>query len=295
MSSVPNNVKGKGRATETTPLLSNGSSSAAVEHAPVDTEQQPAVHQQNRRLALRRTLTNVFLGSLAVVVITLVLGALLVYSYVQRARGVGPDELVNAIIFRGPSSVEVEEVRDGGEVVLNIKGLLGVDTDAILDFRSDDSDEDSMFVGMWKDIGRWGVGLLREVTVEMGEMVAYEAAGVDPLGKAHAQQFTVPLTSHPGEPSDPKWLNPILFRIIAQPTQDTGLLQRFAQETWEKALLDLKLDLDQIHIRGGGVGMSGGWRSMIRAKRKNLAIPFRYKSEYFALSYEPNTDIAISS
>jgi hypothetical protein len=278
MSSAPNNVKGKGRATETTPLLSNESSSAAVEHALVDTEQQPAVHQPDR-FALRRTLTNVFIGSLAAVVIAIVLGVLLVYSYVQRARGVAQDELVNAIIFRGPSSVEVEEVRDGGEVVLNVKGLLGVDTDAILGFRSDDDDEDSMFVGIWKDIGRWGVGLLREVTVEMGETVVYGAGGVDPLGRAHVQQFTVPLTSHPGETSDPKWLRPILFRIIAEPTQDTSLLQRFAQETWEKALLDLKLDLDQICVRGGSTGMSGGWRSMIETERKNLAMSFRYKSK----------------
>jgi hypothetical protein len=173
----------------------------------------------------------------------------------------------------------VEEIRDGGKVVLYVKGLLGVDTDTILGFRSE-SDEDGMLASMWKDIGRWGVGLLHEVTVDMGELVAYEAGGVDPLGTAHAQQFTVPLTPHPGEPSDSKWLKPVSFRIVAQPTQDTGLLQRFAQETWEHALLDLKLDVDQVYVRGGGVGMRGGWRSMIKAKRKNLTLPFRYKSGY---------------
>lgn len=278
MSSAPNDVKGKGRATETTPLLSNGSSSASTEPTSTDTERQPVAHQQESRVALRRTLTNVFLGSLTAVVLILVLGALLVYSYVQRARGVEPDELVNAIIFRGPSSVDVVEIREGGEILLDVKGLLGVDTDRILGFRNNDDAEDNIFVSLWKDVGRWGVGLLREVTVDMGELVAYKAHTGDPLATTHARQFTVPLTSNPGKPSDPSWLRPISLQLVAQPTQDIGLLQQVALETWERGLLDLRLELDKVHVRGGGE-QRGGWRSMITAKRKSIGIPFRYTSE----------------
>ncbi|KIM30823.1 hypothetical protein M408DRAFT_15275 [Serendipita vermifera MAFF 305830] len=276
MSSVPNDVKGKGRATETTPLLSNGASTAPTETPHEDTERQQASHPEERQVALRRTLTNVFLGSLTAIILLLVLGALLVYSYVQRARGVEPDQLVKTIIFRGPSSVDVVEIKDGGEVVLDIKGLLGVDTDTILGFGDDDGNEDNVFVSLWKDVGRWGVGLLREVTVEMGDLVAYKAHTGDPLATTHAQQFAVPLTSHPGKPSDSSWLKPISLRVSAQPTQDTDLLQQVVQETWERGLLDLRLELDQVRVKGGN-GKGGGWRSMLKVKRNDLATAFRYK------------------
>jgi hypothetical protein len=279
MSNAPKDIKGKGRATETTPLLSNGAPSNNTEPPVAEVARTEDPSPQQHRHDLRRTLLNVFLGSLTAIIVVSVLGVLLVYSYAQRVRGMDSDKLAKAIIWSGPSAVNVLEVKDGGEVILDVKGLIGVDTNAIMDFKDEDNDTDNVFVSLWKDIGRWGVGLLREVTVSMGQLVAYEADHQVPLLEAHAETFTLPLTDDPGKPWDPSWLKPISFRVQAKPSQDGDLLQRFAQKTWAKGSVDLQMRVDTVKVHGGMEGKDG-WRGMVKDQRKNLATQFHYKSEF---------------
>ena len=193
---------------------------------------------------------NVFLVSLTAVVILFVAGVLLVYSYAQRARGVSSDDLERAVIWKGPSSVDVVEVLDDQYVVLNVRGLLGVNTNTILGFNTDD-EEENFYVRWWRDIGRWGVGFLGAVTVHAGQVVAYEAGHREPLARATLNEFVAPLTSNPGESWDDSWLRPVNLTIVAQPSQDASLLQRFAEEAWSKGALDLRVEVDKVNVRGG--------------------------------------------
>lgn len=277
----PHDVKGKGRATETTPLLSEATSSTQNHRPLADPEQQLITTQENRRQQLRTTLINVFLGTLTTVVVFFVIGVLLVYSYAQRARRLSPDQLAEAIIWRGPSSVDVLGIKEGGEINVNIKGLLGVDTDLILGFRSDDDDNDSALTTIWKDIGRWGVGLVGRITVQLGELVAYEANGDVPIAWATTNPFEIHLSSHPGSPHDPSWLRPVEFNVTAQPSQDAGFLKRFMEDAWTKGMIDLDFNLNKVSVHGGPQ-TDDGWRSLVQSKQKNLTVPFQYRSEYFS-------------
>lgn len=285
MATLGKDVKGKGRATETTPLLSDGapSPSSHTEQTAVDVdvdhEQQHVARPQTPHHALRRTLLNVFLGSLTVVVVLFVLGVLLIYSYAQRVRRADPDHLATSIIWRGPSSMDVLEMEQGGHVVMEIKGLIGVDTNSILGFQSEDDDQDGLFTSLWKDIGRWGVGLLRQVSVDLGEVVIYNAGRDDPLAWTYVEPFTVRLTSNPGRPWDASWLKPITFRVLAVPSQDADLIQRFAQETWESGVVDLQFNVDQVRVQGGSIKGDGGWRNLVKATQTNVTAAFHYTGE----------------
>nr|CCA74516.1 hypothetical protein PIIN_08468 [Serendipita indica DSM 11827] len=284
MTSLPKDAKGKGRATETTPLLANQANLTSTGQASASRDLEPAPeHGDDRaqaptgRRAFQKTLLNIFLVSLTVVVILFVASVLLVYSYAQRARGVSSDDLERAIIWKGPSSVDVVEVLDDQYVVLNVRGLLGVDTNIVLGFNSD-HEQENIYVRWWRDIGRWGVGFLGAVTVRAGQVVAYEAKHIEPLARATLKEFVAPLTANPGEPWDDSWLRPVDLTIIAQPSQDASLLQRFAEESWAKGALDLRMEVDKVNVRGGTPhGRGSWWRGMVTARKTDLASRIRYK------------------
>lgn len=281
MTTSAKDVKGKGRATENTPLLSGEGSSSYVERLATDPEQQQTSTEHDPHSphhSLRHTLINVFLGSLTIVVVLFVIFILLFYSYARRVRGAESDQLAKAIIWQGPRSINVLDMKEGGEVVVDIQGLIGVDTNAVLGFNPEDDDTDNLFTALWKDIGRWGVGVLKHVTVEIGEVVTFERHGRDPLAWASAEPFTLRLTADPGERWDPSWLQPIKLRVTAKPSQDAGLLQRFAQGAWERGIVDLRMEIDRMYVRGGSI-KSGGWRKMVEAKRENVTTAFQYLSE----------------
>ncbi|KAG8849699.1 hypothetical protein FRC20_002244 [Serendipita sp. 405] len=280
MTSLPKDVKGKGRVTETTPLLSNGGPSTSRREPSGGDEEQPAVETNTEHPSthapFRRTLLNVFLVSLTTVVVVFVAGVFLVYSYAQRARNVGPDQLTRAVVWKGPSSVDVLNVTEGGEVILNVTGLIGIDTDVILDFKTDDSEE-SFLVRWWRDIGRWGVGVLQEATVVMETARVFQTKGEVPLAKALIQPFVIPLTTSPGDPWDEKWLRPISFMINTSPSQDSTLLEQFAKETWANGFVDLHVEVDLVSVHGGRTGKKSGWRNVVEAEKRNITTTMRYK------------------
>jgi len=271
-------VKGKGRATETTPLLQPqipsddaliiGGSSARY-HA-VSPPPPPSPSPRQRRADLRNILVKVFFGTLTLCVVGVVLVALLIWSYARRVEGAGTDKALRAITWHGPRDIEVlgvgeEDEGDGdGAISLRVSGKLGVDADIIMGWDEEDDDM-SIWEGMWRDIGRWGITILKEVTVSFGEATVYpQQLGSEHLFKVTAQPAVIPITAD--HPIHKDWLTPISFDVTLQLSTDSELLERFVTTSWETGAINVRVGVDKVHVEGGKTG----WRRLVRASRRKL-------------------------
>ena len=282
-------VKGKGRATETTPLLRPeddtliiGGSSArhhAVSPPP------PSPSPRRRRADLRNILVRVFFGALTLSVVAAVFVALLIWSYAQRAEGAGTDKALRAVTWHGPQDIQVlgvgEEGKGGGEgtISLRISGKVGVDADIMMGWEEEDDDM-SVWEGIWRDIGRWGITILKEVTVSFGEATVYpHQLGSGFLFKIKARPVIIPITADP--PNHGDWLTPLSFDVTLQLSTDAELLERFVTASWETGAINVRVEVDRVHVQGGKTG----WRRLVQGSRRNLEsyIHMRSKSCPFQL------------
>ncbi len=286
VASGPRDVKGKGRATEFTPLLQPqisssdapiiGGSSARYHAVPPP---PPSPSPRQRRADLRNILVKVFFGTLTLCVVGVVLVAFLIWSYAQRAEGAGTDRALRAITWHGPQDIEVLGVGEEGEgegegaISLRVTGKVGVDADIIMSWDEEDEDT-SIWEGMWRDIGRWGITILKEVTVSFGEVTVYpQQLGSGYLFKAKAQPAIIPITADP--PNHEDWLTPISFDLTLQLSADSELLERFVSTSWETGAINVRMGVDKVHVQGGKMG----WRRLVRASRRNLESYVHMRSE----------------
>lgn len=270
-------VKGKGRATEITPLLQPeipsadapivGGSSARYHAVP---SPPPSPSPRQRRADLRNILVKVFFGTLTLCVVGVVLVALLIWSYARRAEGAGTDKALRAITWHGPQDIEVLGVGEEGEgegegaISLRVTGKVGVDADIIMGWDEEDDDM-SIWEGMWRDIGRWGITILKQVSVSFGEATVYpQPFGSGYLFKTRAQPAIIPITADP--PIHEDWLTPISFDLTVQPTTDSELLERFVTTSWETGAINVRVGVDKVHVQGGETG----WRRLVQASRHKL-------------------------
>jgi hypothetical protein len=249
--------KGKGRAkdpTERTPLLFNGTSSSHHD------ERIPASLEVSHR-RLRSRLTLVFLTSLTLCVIVFVAAALLAWTYAAKISAASPDKIVqNALVFHGPENVNILNVTSTGMVWVEVEARVGVDAGSVIGVNSD-PEQDGMFRRVWKSVGRWGVGRVKEVTVNLTSISIMSDA--DPsifLISIDAQPISVPLTTNP--PSDKSWLTPISTTLLIQPTNDTNALLGFVRNSWQQGSLNMRVDVKQASIRGGSLD-ENSWRSQL--------------------------------
>jgi hypothetical protein len=272
-------VKGKGRATETTPLLHPntpadnaliiGGSSTRYHAVSPPRPPSPSSRRQ-RRVDLRSILVKVFLGTLTLCVVAVVLVALLIWSYARRAEGAGTDKALRAVTWHGPQDIQVLGVGEGGEgegegtISLRVSGKIGVDADIIMGWDEEDEDM-SIWEGMWRGVGRWGVTILKEVTVSFGEVtVSPQHAGSGFLFKTKAQPVVIPITANP--PNHGDWLTPISLHLTLQLSTDSELLEHFVTTSWETGAINVRLGVDRVHVQGGITG----WRRLIRGSRRDL-------------------------
>ena len=270
-------VKGKGRATETTPLLQPEAlsydtliigGSSARHHAVSPPPPSPSPRQ--RRADLRNILVKVFLGALTLSVVAVVLVALLIWSYARRAEGAGTDKALRAITWHGPQDIKVLGVGQEGEgegegmISLRITGKVGVDADIIMGWDEEDDDV-SVWEGMWRDIGRWGITILKEVSVSFGEATVYpQQDGSGYLFKTRAQPIIIPITAAPPIRGD--WLTPLSFDLTLQLSTDAELLERFVTASWETGAINVRVGVDRVHVQGGKTG----WRRLVQGSRHKL-------------------------
>lgn len=266
--------KGKGRAqdpTERTPLLDRPSQSSNATLG----DDTPARATSRRRLRAR--LTSVFLVSLSFCILGFAILALLAWSYAAQASKVSPDEILhNALVFRGPSRVDVLNITSGGGIWVNVSGSMGMDAGAVIGVNSDPSG-DGLLQHVWKSLGRWGVRRLDRVSIHMSTINITSAN--DPsaiLASVGVPPMEVSLTANP--PPDKSWLTPVSIPVLILPTSNTSALIHFVRDAWRRGFLSIRADMDRALVHGGSLN-ENSWRDKLHGEISNIQTALRMTSE----------------
>lgn len=283
--------KGKGRAenpTERTPLLFNGTAQASSYY-----DERTAVSPEVSTRSLRSWLTVIFLSSLTLCILIFVAGALLAWTYAAKISTASPEEIVqNALVFRGPESVNVINMTSTGGVWVKVDASLGVDAGSVIGVNSD-PDQDGILRGFWKSLGRWGVGRLNQVTVSLSRIdIVSNAEPSIVLVSIETQPIAVPLTTNP--PSDGSWLTPVSAILLIQPSNDTNALLHFMRRSWQAGSFAIRVDVERASIRGGSL-YENSWRSKLHKDLLDVRTFLRVESRFLQRSISVLTLKAISS
>lgn len=275
---TPHIDKGKGRAldsTERTPLLASPSQS----FSPPD--DSPAVLLGRRRLWSK--LARVFLISLCFCIIALVIIALLAWSYAAQASDVSPDDVLNkALVFRGPDHIDVLSVDWDGGIRVTVDGQIGLDAGALVGLNTDR--DDGFWRESWKSMGRWGVGQLDRVSVNLSTITI--TSGKNPsivLATVEASPLELPLTTNP--PQDTSWLTNISTPLLIHPTHHTSDLIQFMKESWQDGTISVQAIVGEVVVRGGSLH-ENSWRQNLQAQRSNIKTLLHLQSESYRTSVQ---------
>jgi len=273
--------KGKARAqepTERTPLLGGTSQPPLV----LDSDDEEHHTSISRRLRAR--LTAVFLVTLSFCIIALVLFALLAWTYAARASRLTPEDIIkNDLVYQGPNRLDVLNISLDGGVWVRVEGRLGVDAGAAIGVNSDA--EDGIWTDLWKMFGRHGVRALGKVSVNMSTVMItpqYDTSIV--LLTVQIPPLEVPLTVDP--PRDFSWLTTVSTTVFLQPTTNTTLLLRFLKDSWQHGSFNVRADVGNATIRGGGL-REETWRSNFHSRLSNIQTYIRMKSVSLSFYISP--------
>ncbi|KAI4524646.1 hypothetical protein K525DRAFT_262394 [Schizophyllum commune Loenen D] len=255
--------KGKARAppSERTPLLRDA-------HTPSSSEDYPELEQAYpRRPPWRHILSRFayFLGlTLLFFGLALAILAAVAWSYAARAQRVSPDDVQRALVFRGPHRVDVLNVTDAGAIYVDVELDVGVDAGTVMDVNSDR--DDNVLDRAWKSLGRWGVKRLDRVSVDLGALRLVD--GDTLLASLSIPPIELPLTTNP--PRGTSWLTTMTTHVLLQPTNRTMDLVHFARKSWKDGFINLRVDIERVHVAGGALGDSS-WRRRISQELRDVS------------------------
>lgn len=189
------------------------------------------------------------------------------YSYASRASLLSPDEIIDkAVVFEGPDRLDVLNVTDDGGIWLEVEGRVGIDAGSIIGVNPDK--DDGFFSDLWKSLGRWGIGRLHTVTVDMSTIRLTPERDVQTtLALIDTPSITLPLTTNP--PLDLSWLTTVAVPLFVAPNQNTSTLIEFARNSWQDGMVSIQAQLDELVVRGGSSD-DNSWRRKIEQKKSNI-------------------------
>ncbi|EGO01207.1 hypothetical protein SERLA73DRAFT_159693 [Serpula lacrymans var. lacrymans S7.3] len=272
-------IKGKGRArapeTERTPLLASQTSASANNGGPSTPVYYHELGTSTRaRQRLWSKLTCIFLSSLLFCITIFLLLAILAYSYAARLKDVSPEDLVNqALRVQGPDRVDVIDVTEEGGLWVNVEGRVGIDAGSVIGVNTDD--DEGTFTDMWKSLGRWGVNLLSDVSVDLSTI--HITSPHDPstkLASISAPPISIPITSNP--PRDFSWLTPITVPVYVLPTQNVSALMQFVRDTWSAGAVSIQIQIAEAAVTGGLLNETG-WRHTLKFEQRNIGLDMTMK------------------
>ncbi|KAG1769840.1 hypothetical protein EDD22DRAFT_868174 [Suillus occidentalis] len=254
----PPRIKGKGKArhpepSEQTPLLQHHSDVAPSQ--PRVTDDLESSSDAQRRLWSK--LTFVFMVSLSSCIIMFLLFALLAYSYAARLSGVSPEDIIeNALVIQGPYRASVLSLTADGGIWIQVQARVGIDARSIMGVETDD--DEGTLADIWKSFGRWGVGILDRVTVDVSTAQIFSQQQAL-LATLDLPPFELPLTANP--PYDDSWLSPLSLTLFAVPTRNASDVNQFVYDSWHSGAA--------VFISGGSTN-KGGWRQMLKLQRLGI-------------------------
>jgi hypothetical protein len=284
-SSTLDKGKGKSRATnhqeltESTPLLASRSYDPLVD-SDDDDDDIESISQSNPTLV--STLTTVFLITLSISILLVLLLLSLAYSYAAQASKITDDDiLTNSLAFHGPDAIDVLNISQHGEVWLRLDGRVGLDAGAIIGVNP--GDDDSLWRGAWKAIGRWGIRRLDTVSLSLSSInITSQHDPTVLLASIAVPPFQIPLTADP--PDDLSWLTPMSLPVYVHPSKNVTAWLEFARESWRSGYAVAQATISHVEIRGGPWEWRT-WRSVLTVSRSNLTLGLHMKgtSTFFLL------------
>ncbi|KAF8259886.1 hypothetical protein EI94DRAFT_1750216 [Lactarius quietus] len=268
--------KGKSRATiqeptETTPLLASRSRDVPSDDDDDDDDLEPT-RQSNPTLV--STLTTVFLITLSVSILLVLLLLSLAYSYAAQAFHVSDDHILNnSLVFQGPDAIDVLNISQHGDIWLRLDGRVGFDAGDIIGVKP--GSDDSLWLGAWKAIGRWGIRNLDTVSLSLSSInitSQYDPATL--LASIATPPLQIPLTANP--PGDLSWLTPMSVPVHLHPSKNVTAWLDFARDSWRSGYAVVQATISQADIKGGPWQWRT-WRSVFRLSRSNLSLGLRMK------------------
>ena len=270
--------KGKSRATnhqestESTPLLASRSHDSLSDDDDGDDDIEPT-SQSNPTLV--STLTTVFLITLSISILLVLLLLSLAYSYAAQAFHISDDDILNnSLVLHGPDAIDILNISRHGDVWLRLDGRVGFDAGAIIGVKPDN--DDNLWLGAWKAIGRWGIRNLDTVSLSLSSInitSQYDPATL--LTSIASPPFQIPLTADP--PDDLSWLIPMSVPVHIRPSKNVTAWLNFARESWRSGYVVAQATISHADIRGGPWEWRT-WRSALRLSRSNLTFGLRMKS-----------------
>ena len=277
-SSALDKGKGKSRATihpeptESTPLLASRSHDFPSD----DDDDDVDLESTSQSIpTLFSTLTTVFLITLSISILSVLLLISLAYSYAAQAFHVSDDDIVNkSLVFHGPDAIDVLNISWNGDVWLRLDGRVGFDAGSIIGVKPDN--EDSLLLGAWKAIGRWGIRNLDTVSMSLSSIditSQYDPATL--LASVATPPFQIPLTANP--PEDISWLTPLSIPVHIHPSNNLTAWLEFARESWRSGYAVAQATISHADIKGGPWEWRT-WRSVFTLSRSNLTLGLHMKS-----------------
>ncbi|KAH9026620.1 hypothetical protein EDB85DRAFT_165989 [Lactarius pseudohatsudake] len=270
--------KGKGKSTaashqestESTPLLASRSYVL-----PGDGDGDDDIESTSQsNPALVSTLTSVFLITLSISILLVLLLLSLAFSYAAQASRISNDDILSdSLVFHGPDAISVLNISQHGDVWLRVDGRVGFDAGAIIDVKP--GDDDSLWLGAWKAIGRWGIRNLDTVSLSLSSINI--TSQHDPevfLASIAAPPFQIPLTANP--PDDVSWLTPISVPVHIYPSRNITTWLEFVRDSWHSGYVVAQATIPHADVRGGQWEWRT-WRSVLTASRSNLTFGLRVK------------------
>jgi hypothetical protein len=280
-SSALDKGKGKSRAinnqepTESTPLLGSRSHDLLSD----DDDEIESTNQSPRTLV--STLTTVFLITLSISILAVLLLVSLAYSYAAQAFQISDDDILNNnLVFHGPDAIDVLNFTWHGDVWLKLDGRVGFDAGAIIGVKP--GNNDSLWQGAWKAIGRWGIRNLDTVSLSLSSInITSQDDPATLLASVATPPFQIPLTADP--PGDLSWLVPMSVPVHIHPSQNFTAWFNFARDSWRSGYAVAQATVSHADIKGGPEWRT--WRSALTMSRSNLTFGLRMKSTSAFSSY----------
>ncbi|EJD49684.1 hypothetical protein AURDEDRAFT_182815 [Auricularia subglabra TFB-10046 SS5] len=265
------NNKGKGRATERTPLLGSPASSSS------------------RRPIRALPSAGEFATLLSLVFIVLLFVALITRPV---APSPSPEQLFDrSVHFRGPYSIDVINVTDPlttpdhvGGIWLRVDGDLFVDSDLVL--RQMASTGVRWWANLRLGLGRWLVRTVHNATLDLGTLDIHDPhaeQGSPPLVRVRLPKFIVPL--EPNETYAGAPFSPFSLPVLISPTRDVSALARFAADSWNASAIVAKVKTKRASVYGGdmtpgpilGSVFTWGWKGLLSVTvekfKKTVRVP----------------------
>lgn len=222
-------------------------------------------------------LTTIFLITLAISILLLLLLFSLACSYAAKASQhlSNDDILTSAFVLRGPDAIDVLNISRHGDIWLQLDGHIGFDAGYVIGVKP--AYDDSLWLSAWKAIGRWGIGDLDTVTLDLSSINI--TSQYDPsiqLASIQVPPFQIPLTANP--PDDTSWLVPISLPVLIDPSHDVSAWLKFAQESWKSGYAIAQATVDRVGIQWGSPPGSKG-RSLLSIEMSPINFGLHIKSK----------------